>query len=345
MKSSFHLLLVLLTQLIDCGKGYAQTKHNSHSFHLKGTIRADTGTVLLLPIGGKDFDPNTANNYTARIKQGRFTFDGTVAYPTGFLIAFFPNYVSSPFILEPGTQSIACQLDAAREIPAIDNKSMRELATAPVNFFSSLTLSSNHRRRLLDYVKHHPNSYVGLWETVRQVKEGYAPILDSIYAAFSTSLQHNYTGKIIAQRLASSKATAIGQVFPTLNLRDTGINPVSVPTQRKATYTLIDFWYARCSACIDEFPKLKALFDTYQAKGFDIVGISIDKRVDIELWKNTIQKRELVWSQYLDVAGKLTLNQLSIGYFPSNFLLNEQGIIVKKNINPIELSKFLSENL
>lgn len=345
MKNAFYSLLLILVQLTDCSIGYGQTRNNPHSFLLTGTIEADTGTVLLLPMGGKDFTLDTTNTYSAKIKQGRFTFDGTLAYPTGFVIAFFPNYVSSPFILEAGTQSIVCRVDSVREVPAIDNRSMRELNTALVNFFSRFVLSVKQRRLLLNYVKQHPDSYVGLWETVRQVNEGYAPILDSVFASFSASLQRSYTGKVMAQRLASSKATATGQVFPTLNLLDTAKNPVSIPTQRKATYTLIDFWYARCSACIDQFPKLKALFDTYHPKGFDIAGISIDKQVDTDLWKSTIEKRELVWSQYLDIAGKLTTNQLSIGYFPSNFLLDEQGVIIRKNISLVELGKFLSESL
>ena len=98
-----------------------------------------------------------------------------------------------------------------------------------------------------------------------------------------------------------------------------------------AKYTLIDFWYARCTACLEEFPRLRELFERYQAKGFAIRGISIDKSADVSLWKSTIRKRMLVWPQYLDAGGKLTLKQLSIGSFPSNFLLDERGVILKKN--------------
>lgn len=345
MKNSFYLLLISLLQLFTYRNGYAQNGNTTDSFRLKGTIKADTGTVLLLPIGGKDFDPNKTNTYTARIKQGQFMFAGKLAYPTGFVLAFFPKYVSSPFIVEPGTQSISCQVDSAREIPKIDNPSMRELASAPVNFFASFNVSMKQRTRLLTYVKQHPDSYVGFWETVRQVNEGYASVLDSIYSSFSSSVQQTYAGNVLAQRLASSKATAIGQVFPPLDLVDIREKPVSMPLPRKAKYTLIDFWYARCTACLEEFPKLRKVFDTYQPKGFRIVGISIDKSVDAALWRSTIAKRGLIWDQYLDIAGKLTLHQLSIGYFPSNLLLDEQGVIIEKNISPSKLNDFLAKHL
>ncbi|GAB3027835.1 hypothetical protein GCM10027185_29800 [Spirosoma pulveris] len=345
MKAIYCLLLLMSMQLLMCGKGYTQPTHPDRSFQLNGTIDADTGTVLLLPIAGEAFHPATANVYKASIKQGTFTFKGQMAYPGGFLIAFFPNYVSSPFIVEAGTQSIVCLVDSAREIPRIDNGSMRELKAAPVNFFSRLIVSAKQKTRLLDYTRQHPDSYVALWETVRQLEVGYVPILDSVYAAFSTSLKNNHTGKLIARRLASARVTAIGKVFPAVTLLDTDQKPVAVKPRSGASYTLVDFWYSRCTACLEEFPQLTNLFQLYRNKGFDIVGISIDKPVDSRLWVNTIEKRKLGWRQYLDLSGKFTLDELSIGYFPSNFLLDEKGTIINRNIRPDELSKFLAENL
>ena len=345
MKYTFYLFLLSFSQLVGCSNVNAQIQNSRYSFHLNGTINVDTGTVILLPTGGKDYDPNKTNKYSAKIKQGTFTFDGQIVYPCSFIIAFFPTYVSSPFIIEAGTQTIVCNVDSVREIPKIHNKYMRELEIAPVNFFSSLSVSANRKSLLLNYVKQHPDSYIGLWETVRQVENGYDPALDSIYNAFSISVKNSYTGKVIAQRLKSSKITAIGHVFPTLTLLDTNSKPVSVPTQQKSSYTLIDFWYSHCTACLVEFPKLINLFESYKGKGFNIVGISIDRQVDIKVWKRTTKERGLLWPQYVDLAGKLTTNKLSINYFPSNFLLDEKGTIVKKNISPAELNKFLAERL
>lgn len=305
------------------------------SYRLTGTIDADTGTVVLLPIGGKEFDPNAANNYRAKIRQGKFVFDGQMAYPGGYLIAFFPNYVSSPFIIEAGKQTIVCHVDSIREIPAISNTSTREVSSV---LFKKKAV-------LLDYTRQHPASYVAMWELVQRMGGGYEPILDSIYAALSPALKSTYTGQVIAKSLQSSKVTAIGQHFPTLQLVDTSNRPVSIPTAGKSTYTLVDFWFSHCGPCLSEFPRLKELFVSYQPKGFDIIGISIDKEGDVAAWKNVINEKSLTWNQYLDLAGKLTVSDLSIRLFPSNFLLDEKGVIIRKNISPAELTKFLSERL
>ena len=186
---------------------------------------------------------------------------------------------------------------------------------------------------------------MALWHLVKDMGEGYQPVFDSIYMALSFSLRNTPTGKTIAQRLRSSKVTAIGQIFPSLTLVDIDNKSVSISPDHWSKYTLIDFWFSHCGPCLQEFPKLKNLFALYQAKGFSIIGISIDKPVDTETWKKTIQEKGLVWHHYLDSSGKITVDQLSIDYFPSNFLLDEKGTIIRKNISPLDLNNFLSQRM
>lgn len=320
--------LLLISQL-------AVGQSQNFVYRLTGTINADTGTVMLLPTGGKDYDFNLTNNYQAKIKQGRFAFEGQMAYPGSFLLAFFPNYVSSRFMVEAGQQTIQCNVDSLREIPKVNNKSTQEVSS----------VLGQNKEGLLTYTKHHPSSYVAMWELVDRMGNGYDPTFDSIHIALSPDLKSTYTGKRIAQRLKSAKVTAIGQTFPRLNLVDTANRAVSVPSINRSKYTLVDFWFSHCGPCLSEFPKLRELHSLYREKGFTIVGISIDKQADTTAWRKVIRDKELTWSQYLDLAGKLTTNDLSIQLFPTNFLLDEHGVIIKKNIRPEELSKFLSEKI
>lgn len=332
MKSYPELIFVTALILVShLGAGQSR----NFVYRLKGTVNADTGTVVLLPTGGKEYDPNSTNNYKAKIKQGSFTFEGQMAYPGSFLLAFFPNYVSSRFMIEAGQQTIQCNVDSLREIPKISNKSTQEVSS----------VLGQKKAVLFTYTKQRPSSYVAMWELVDRMGNGYDPMFDSIYSALSPALKSTYTGKRIAQRLKSAKVTAIGQTFPTLNVVDTTNRAVSVPMVNRSKYTLVDFWFSHCGPCLSEFPKLKELYNIYQEKGFAIVGISIDKQADTDAWRKVIRDKELTWSQYLDLAGKLTINDLSIQVFPTNFLLDEHGVIIKKNVRPEELSKFLSEEI
>lgn len=333
MKLKISLPVVSILTFLNVIESLGQV--SNYTYILEGTVNADTGTVVLLPIGGKDFDSNSDDIYQAKVRQGQFSFKGQMTYPGGFLLALFPKYVSSPFIIEPGTQTIKCNVDSLREIPKVSNRSTEEVGL----------LLHTKAAVLLGYVKQHPDSYAAFWNLVERMGNGYAPTLDSIYASFSPSLKTNYTGKVIAQRLKSSRATAIGQVFPRLNLVDMSNKTVVLQPVKQAKYTLVDFWFSHCGPCLSEFPKLKNLFSLYNSKGFDIISISVDKQTDIESWKRILNEKQLSWTQYLDLAGRLTTGELSINLFPSNFLLDEQGRIIRKNIRPDQLSMFLAEKM
>ncbi len=40
---------------------------------------------------------------------------------------------------------------------------------------------------------------------------------------------------------------------------------------------LIDFWATWCGPCRAELPNVKKMYDAYHEKGFDVVGISLDR--------------------------------------------------------------------
>ncbi|MEZ0484895.1 redoxin domain-containing protein [Fibrella aquatica] len=337
------LFLLGILNLLQSAPTMAQATRSR--FTLVGTINRPNGTIQLIPIGGKESHPITTGTYQTTIVDGRFTFTGNAPYPLAFMIANFPEYVSNPFIVEAGTQSIQCNADSIREIPRIDNRSMRELGAAPVNFFARLILGTQQKKNLLAFAKQHPDSYVGLWATVQLLDHGYDPLLDSTYLAFAPSLKKTFTGTHLGKLLASARIAAIGKVFPTVTLRTVDDKPVQLTSPKQARYTLVDFWFSHCGACIDQFPALKLLFDKYPRVDFNIVQISIDKQSEVALWKKTIQRHELPWTQYLDESAKFTSGVLAINAFPSNFLLDQQGRIVRRDVRMEELTKFLTDNV
>ena len=82
----------------------------------------------------------------------------------------------------------------------------------------------------------------------------------------------------------------------------------------------------------------------YKDAGFDIIGVTVDKSEGKKDWIDAIAKHGMKWKQYWDVDGK-EAKKYSIDSYPTSFLLDSNGKIIKKNILLEELDVWLEKNL
>ncbi len=109
-----------------------------------------------------------------------------------------------------------------------------------------------------------------------------------------------------------------------------------------AKLTLVDFWASWCGPCRGENPVVVAAYEKYHDKGFNVLGVSLDQ--DANAWQQAVEKDGLTWTQVRDTEGKAA-EQYLIYYIPSNLLIDENGIIVEKNLRGEKLEATLSSRL
>ena len=117
------------------------------------------------------------------------------------------------------------------------------------------------------------------------------------------------------------------------------------PEDYRGRVTLIDFWATWCPPCRAELPNVINIYNTEHAKGFDIIGVSLDQ--DRASVLDFIREQGMPWEQYFDGQG--WQNQLAVKYsvnsIPMTYLLDTHGIIIGKDLRGEELENAVAKAL
>ena len=199
-------------------------------------------------------------------------------------------------------------------------------------------LFSERDTLLLSFSKKNPNSYYILRELSSNLSFfGYKKIYEDTFKNLSPHLKNSLWGINMNNKLIEMKYFSKGFVFPIKDIKNEKLS-------LSQKYTLIDFCFSYCKPCLLEIPYYKELYEKYKDKNFSIISISTDRTQDIENWKKVIAKNNITWQNLLDENGNIS-KKYSINKFPTNFLLDSEGKIIKRDIPQEELEKFLEENL
>ncbi|MCK7558446.1 TlpA family protein disulfide reductase [Chitinophaga sedimenti] len=201
------------------------------------------------------------------------------------------------------------------------------------------------------YLTTHPASHVSL-ELIRQRVNAITLTKDkdkmkAWYTALSAPVKATVVGKQLSEQISTAFKLGPGNPSRDFTLNDTLGNPVTLSAYR-GKYVLVDFWASWCMPCRAENPAVKKAYAKFKDKGFEVIGISLERPGDRKSWVGAIQKDDLPWIQTSPLTAEErdhVTKLYGITSIPMNFLIDPQGKIIATYLRGEELMTKLEEIL
>lgn len=315
----------LITMFYSCNQG-------SH-YSIEGSVNAGNGYVYFQKFRNKMFFVTDS----ARIENGRFSFRGKVDRPALYGLTTDRSESFQPGLIFLENGKITVQMDTT------DSRLIQVKGSASHSLYESY-LENRRNFNIDSFIAVHPGSPVAAYILYRDFSTRLsAEELEASLKKFDPDLHDISYLSDLSEVISAKKRLSTGN----LAIDFSGISPEGTKIQLsdfRGKYVLLEFWAAWCGPCRRENPNLVRVYDAFQNRGFEILGVSLDR--NREDWLKAIEDDRLNWSHISDLKfwDSEPARLYGIRHIPSNVLIDREGKILYRNLKSEDLGKVL-ENL
>ena len=126
--------------------------------------------------------------------------------------------------------------------------------------------------------------------------------------------------------------TEVGDVMPAYTATQLDGKPFDLASQ-KGSVVLLNVWATWCGPCRFETPELEALHQKYAAKGFRVIGVSVDDTGAPGV-KQFVTENKISYPIAIDADGRVA-NILHTTVLPTSIIIGRDGRILWRKVGAV----------
>nr|WP_315028546.1 TlpA disulfide reductase family protein [uncultured Chryseobacterium sp.] len=327
--------------------------YKANNFHIKASIKNIKKAQPVLYIydnsGRKEITPTSTVNET-------YIFEGTINQDVSYAYIQIPTenplelreiefFVEADKNIEIVADSN--HLNLAQIEGGIDNDRYRELEKRIKLLQSDKKEHSDEYEKIktlrINYIKKNPALFSSLYNLLILSSQNNSideKELKNLYQILTSKYKNTPFGKKIQNKLDASESTqkgAYAPIFSALTINNEHFNL----SDQKGKYIVLEFWGSWCIPCRKEHPTMIKLYNAYQSKGLEIIGIGNENAAyeeGVKKLEKAVEKDGVPWIQILsnkeknqDISGMYGIIRYS-----TKFLIDREGKIVKSYVGEEE---------